>query len=388
MNLIELGGLLQKERERRGLTVRDVMDATKISRRNLNALEAGDASHLPHPVYLKGYVRNYARLVGLDADPLVAVVEQQSDGDSGYLPQVAPVEPALVVPDVAPVANNMADATDAADATNAADATDAAESAAPQAAPAGPQQAPATAQSVAPQNAAAQPAVNRDEADESQIRFPKSAGLGPKPRSRVWLWVVFVLLAGALAGLVVQYQRIQSEVAPPPVAVAPVTQDNATNATEDMNATLPEADNATEALPEPQLSPAPMPPMSAPGALSREPSVPAATAVVGIPPMSTSSIEVSRKAPAPAPAVAARTQGMQELLITAKPGEACWVEVSEGAQRKAFILRDGESRRFEFSSKAKVRLGNAGGVSFKLNGASYPFEGQRGQTASLEIGAR
>ena len=78
---------------------------------------------------------------------------------------------------------------------------------------------------------------------------------------------------------------------------------------------------------------------------------------------------------------------MQQLVITAKPGEACWVEVSEGAQRKSFTLKNGESRRFEFSNKVKVRLGNAGGVSFQLNGAPYPYQGDRGSTANLEIGA-
>jgi len=76
---------------------------------------------------------------------------------------------------------------------------------------------------------------------------------------------------------------------------------------------------------------------------------------------------------------------MHELVVIAKPGEICWVEVSEGQRRKTFTIRDGDSRRFEFSKTAKVRLGNAGGVNFRLNGSPYSYEGQRGQTASFDI---
>ncbi len=120
---------------------------------------------------------------------------------------------------------------------------------------------------------------------------------------------------------------------------------------------------------------------------------PAATAVApampaqGQPTVPAASVEVSRKAPAAplAPAVEGRTPGMQELVVIAKPGEICWVEVSEGQRRKTFTIRDGDSRRFEFSKTAKVRLGNAGGVNFRLNGSPYSYEGQRGQTAALEI---
>ena len=116
-----------------------------------------------------------------------------------------------------------------------------------------------------------------------------------------------------------------------------------------------------------------------------KPGAPTATQATGAS-VSTSGIEVSRKGQQPAQ-VEVRTPGMQELVVIGKPGEVCWVEVSEGQRRKTFTLRDGDSRRFEFSQKAKVRLGNAGGVTFQLNGAHYPFEGQRGQTATIEIGS-
>ncbi|HWR04810.1 MAG TPA: RodZ domain-containing protein [Humidesulfovibrio sp.] len=404
MNLMELGGLLKQERERRGLSVRDVMDATKISRRNLNALEDGAVKLLPHPVYLKGYVRNYARLVGLAPEPLVAVVDEQSDGDSGYVPQVptpaapavpdaqvaepTPSEPSLTetepavtpaetlssgpAPDVAPLAESVA-APLAAPAAEAVSEPDSWPAAAPVAAP----------------------VQEKAEEPESQIRFPKPADLTPKPRRRAWLWVVLLILAAGCAGLVYQFQRIQAETEPAAPVAALLPAENATNATDvtdtnstESGATLPEA-NASEAAPAPSQAPAVSPAASGstPSAMPEfKTGAPMASAPLTGASVASAPIEVSRKAPQPAAAPEARTQGMQELVVIGKPGESCWVEVSEGQRRKTFTLRDGDSRRFEFSQKAKIRLGNAGGVSFQLNGAFYPYEGQRGQTATLEIG--
>jgi len=77
MNFEELGQTLKEERERRGLTVAAVMEATKISRTNIEAMESGDRSMLPHPVYAKGFVKSYARFLGLDADELGMVMDRE-----------------------------------------------------------------------------------------------------------------------------------------------------------------------------------------------------------------------------------------------------------------------------------------------------------------------
>jgi len=420
MNLLELGGLLKSEREKHGLSVRDVMEATKISRRNLNALEGGEIKLLPHPVYLKGYVRNYARLVGLDAEPLVSVVEQQSDGDSGYVPQTAPAVPApaaqpeIVSQPETPAPAEAAPAAESAPAQSEAAVVDdapaptAAESAPAASAPAAAEAALADSEPAstepAPQSVSEPAPQEQPGAFASQIRYPKASDLTPKPRRRVWPWVLILLFAGVMGALYVQYQRIQAEVDQTPPAAAPAPVDNATNATnatDDLNATLPDSNaSLPEAAPEVAPAPAPGQPSVSPAPGQAAPAAKPLPPQTATPAVSASPVEVSRKgqptapatAPAAQPASAAnaevRTPGMQQLVITAKPNEACWVEVSEGSQRKSFIVKNGDSRRFEFSSKAKVRLGNAGGVSFKLNGAAYPFEGERGATATVEIGAR
>jgi cytoskeleton protein RodZ len=68
MDLRELGALLKAERERRGLSENDVIDKIKIGRACLTAIEDGDQDGLPHPVYAKGFVKNYAKLLDLDPE--------------------------------------------------------------------------------------------------------------------------------------------------------------------------------------------------------------------------------------------------------------------------------------------------------------------------------
>jgi len=89
MDFQELGLTLQRERETRGLTIEAVMEATKISRINLVALEKGDRTSLPHPVYTKGFIKSYARLLGLDADELSMVVDREYQAEAPDIEEVS-----------------------------------------------------------------------------------------------------------------------------------------------------------------------------------------------------------------------------------------------------------------------------------------------------------
>ncbi len=66
------GEALQRAREAKGLSIDDLVRTTKISRSVLLALEADDTTHLPAPVYTKGFLKAYAREVGLDPDRTAA----------------------------------------------------------------------------------------------------------------------------------------------------------------------------------------------------------------------------------------------------------------------------------------------------------------------------
>jgi len=94
MDFQELGQTLKQERERQGLSIGGVMESTKISRTNIVAIENGDRSSLPHPVYAKGFVKSYARFLGLDAEELSMVVDQeyvdQADGPEEQIYEVSP----------------------------------------------------------------------------------------------------------------------------------------------------------------------------------------------------------------------------------------------------------------------------------------------------------
>ncbi|MDK2872278.1 MAG: cytoskeleton protein RodZ [Desulfomicrobiaceae bacterium] len=67
-----IGQILREAREAKGLSLAEVEARTKISIPVLGALEEGDTSRLPHPVYAKGFLRSYAGLLGLDGTDLCA----------------------------------------------------------------------------------------------------------------------------------------------------------------------------------------------------------------------------------------------------------------------------------------------------------------------------
>ncbi|GAB4270266.1 MAG: DUF4115 domain-containing protein [Candidatus Promineifilaceae bacterium] len=67
----ELGQILRQARENKGLTLAQAEDATRINARFLEALETGDYTVLPTPVHVRGFLRNYARFLGLDPEPLL-----------------------------------------------------------------------------------------------------------------------------------------------------------------------------------------------------------------------------------------------------------------------------------------------------------------------------
>jgi cytoskeleton protein RodZ len=66
------GDRLRREREMRGITLDEITESTKISRRHLEALESEHFDQLPGGVFNKGFVRAYARFLGLDEDQAVA----------------------------------------------------------------------------------------------------------------------------------------------------------------------------------------------------------------------------------------------------------------------------------------------------------------------------
>src|SRR5437899_2594350 len=65
------GGALREARERRGVSLRQIANATKISVAALEALERNDISKLPGGIFSRAFVRSYAMEVGLDPEETV-----------------------------------------------------------------------------------------------------------------------------------------------------------------------------------------------------------------------------------------------------------------------------------------------------------------------------
>lgn len=66
------GERLKREREKRGMTLEDVAGVTKISVRNLRALEQEKFDQMPGGIFNRGFVRSYAKHLGLDDEQVVA----------------------------------------------------------------------------------------------------------------------------------------------------------------------------------------------------------------------------------------------------------------------------------------------------------------------------
>ncbi len=76
-----LGQTLAAERERHGLSRNDVAHRLHMSPFQVEALENGEYERLPKGTFLRGFVRNYAKVVGLEAQPLLSMLAEAKPGD-------------------------------------------------------------------------------------------------------------------------------------------------------------------------------------------------------------------------------------------------------------------------------------------------------------------
>ena len=71
-DLQSLGATLREAREQRALTFEEVETQTRIRVKFLQALESGDLSLLPSLAHARGFLRNYAQFLHLDANAIIA----------------------------------------------------------------------------------------------------------------------------------------------------------------------------------------------------------------------------------------------------------------------------------------------------------------------------
>ena len=77
--MVRVGDRLQKERIRKGLTLEEVARATKIRYSFLDLIEKGEYRELPSGAYVYGFVRNYAKYLGLPEEEILALFKREYD---------------------------------------------------------------------------------------------------------------------------------------------------------------------------------------------------------------------------------------------------------------------------------------------------------------------
>ena len=77
------GEEIKRERELRGIGLREVAEATKVNIRYLEAMERDDFEHLPGGVFNRGFVRAFAQFIGVDPDAMVNAYLMQEQAQNG-----------------------------------------------------------------------------------------------------------------------------------------------------------------------------------------------------------------------------------------------------------------------------------------------------------------
>ncbi len=93
-----VGERLRQAREQQGIAIADAAEQLHILASYIKALESGRYGVLPGTVFLRGYVRSYARLLQLDADEIVAQLDRElgaTEESKGAGPVVATPKPGV-----------------------------------------------------------------------------------------------------------------------------------------------------------------------------------------------------------------------------------------------------------------------------------------------------
>lgn len=101
-----VGEQLRAAREQQGLSVIDVAQRLKFAPRQIDALESDNMAALPGLTFVRGFVRSYAKLLGMDADVLVGALERAAALEAG--PSTVQLQSLTATPQRFPMRNNSA----------------------------------------------------------------------------------------------------------------------------------------------------------------------------------------------------------------------------------------------------------------------------------------
>ncbi len=76
-----VGEILKSARKKNKLSIDEVSQATKINKRYISAIEANQFSQLPPSAFTKGFLKNYAKLVDINPEQVLAIFRRDYDFD-------------------------------------------------------------------------------------------------------------------------------------------------------------------------------------------------------------------------------------------------------------------------------------------------------------------
>ncbi len=80
-----VGQTLKETREEKLYTLEEVEKATKIRVEMLKALEADNYAKLPPPTFVQGFIKNYAKFLGIDANKILAIYRREHKKGNDYV---------------------------------------------------------------------------------------------------------------------------------------------------------------------------------------------------------------------------------------------------------------------------------------------------------------
>lgn len=371
MEFIEIGDRLKTERKRRNLSMEQVMADTKLSRSNLEAMEAGDFNRLPHPVYAKGFVKNYANYLGLDGEELASYLDELIPGqkqeaeregvESFDSPEIRSVKegkkswPSIVLLLLLAAAMvGLVFYFNSGGTEQPATHGQAPASQEHAAAPSNQPGAPVSEQ--AGQDYGSQDQMQQDQTQEAPLQQAMDEVASE----------LETVSEDVAEGVMDEARSLAQETG----SSQPATQ-GAAAAGEDTASAVAEAQELNaqgELAVAPKGATAELSPQTAQPPAQAAPVAPQATGA-----------DILRQA-------GQQGEGSRVFSLIAKPDDASWMQVRiDDGPVKEYILRDGAGMNFNFSDTLYVRLGNGGGVTAYLDGKEYPINADKGQVRTLII---
>ncbi len=339
-NLKRVAQKLVQAREAQGISLEEIATKTFIPMRILKALEAGETFKLPEPIFVQGFIKRYAKLVGLDGETLAKEIPLNTQPVAVDLIKEVPRPPLVdVINKRVPLGSDVPPAPPLVNPVQAQRSVN----------PASP---PSNGASEAtPQTPA--PAFNPPVVDRDTPNFYNAQGASARPS---WLWPAiggavlgFGFLMGAIA-LIKGSQTPEAPAAQPSKPSAPlITKSSAS----------PQPSATASPIESPAASPSPSP------------------------------AAVASPSPSASPSVSPSPIATGPVSVAVSLNDASWVQVTvDGEVKFEGTLEKGAKQSWSGKKEVEISSGNAGAVMVVHNQTPAKAMGAAGQVETKKFSAK